>query len=45
MKWRDDLPADWDRASDDPPVSADGLDPRLAAVGLHDLAVDRDEHC
>lgn len=40
MKWNDDLPDDWDAATDDPPVSADAVDPLLLGLDVDDLEVD-----
>lgn len=39
MMWRD-LSDDWDDVGQKVPVVADGLDPRLAGVGLAELEVD-----
>lgn len=44
MTWNDDLPADWERATDHPPVSADAVDPLHLGVGVRDLVVDLDDH-
>lgn len=44
MRWNDELPADWERATDHPPVSADAVDPLLLGLDVDDLEVDCADH-
>jgi len=40
MKWRRDLPDDWDEARGSPPVDGETVNPLLLGVGVDDLVVD-----
>jgi len=40
MKWRDDLPDDWDAVGDRPPVDGKTVDPLLMGDYVHHLEVD-----
>jgi len=45
MKWRDDLPGDWDDVDDDQVRrDVDGVDPHLLGLDVDDLVVDLDEN-
>lgn len=39
MRWRDDLPDDWEDVDDDPPVADQPVDPLLLGVDVDELVV------
>lgn len=43
MKWRRDLPDEWEAARERPPVDDAPVDPLLLGVGVDELVVDLDE--
>lgn len=44
MRWRDDLPGDWDEARGSPPVDGDTVNPLHLGVGVTALEVSLADH-